>query len=482
MTAATAAPSIRLLAKDARALATAGGATLAALAAEHVLRGRFLALPMYVLGAAMLGALAIGHEYSHRTLGQLLAQPIRRAQVLLLKLILLAVMLSLIAAAAWILELRSLPRSGDSDTLAALVLPAMLALTVAPWLSMVSRTAMGGAVLSMALPGFLWTVIMLAYVRVYGEQPPWSFTLAVFWRGGLTLAAVGAVMTWFTFQRLEVNDGPVAEVRLPSFGAAAGAVRRGSPLVRLFWKDLYLQQMPIAIAVLYCAAWPLFVGLGGRYLEVFSGLSLFFPVTIALLSGALSSAEERQLGTLDAQMLLPIAASTQWTVKVVVALALTLVVGIGLPWVFMRMVPIHETPAPAMLVDRPFLFAIVGLLVASLYVSSLMMSGIRAAVVTVPTVLAFVAMVAYFDSWFRRNRSIFWKQFEPFTAGSGAMEYLPYAMAAGFLLMLLWFAFVNHRSGDHSVRRIAPQIASIAVFVIAFVVLTAVVFDPVPSV
>jgi hypothetical protein len=450
----------RLVAKDVRALAPAWGATIAALGAEYVVRDyRDLALPTYLIGAATLGAMAIGHEYSHRTLGQLLAQPTRRTPVLLLKWLVLAVMLIIVAGMAWIAGLRDFPGTVASEKLAALILPAVLAFTVAPWLSMVSRTALGGAVLSMALPGFLWTAIMLAYLRFYGD-PPLTFTLAVFWRGGLTLAVAGAVMTGLMFQRLEVSDGPVAEVRLPSFGAAAGA-RRGSPLVRLIWKDLYLQQMPIVIAFLYCLAWPLFVGLGGHYLEVFHVLSMFFPVTIALLAGSLSSAEERQLGTLDTQTLLPVAASTQWTIKAAVALALTLVVGIGLPWVCMTVVPLTTTPPPAMLVERSYVLVMIGVLAASLYVSSLTASGIRAAVVTVPILIAFVAFIGYLSSWIRFLRA---------PSSADAPLIVSYALVVGFFAMLLLFAFRNHRSADRNADRVAVQALSIAAFGVAFAI------------
>ena len=457
----------KLVAKDVRALVPVWGATLAALAAEYMVDDyRAFGLPTYILGAATLGAMAIGHEYSHRTLGQMLAQPIRRTPVLLLKLIILAVMLIVIAGIAWAVDLRHLSGSNQSERLAAAVLPALLAFTLAPWFSMVSRTVLGGAVLSMALPGFLWTITMLGYLRFFGD-PPQTFTLAVFWRGGLTLSVAGAVMTWWMFQRLEVSEGPVAEVQLPSFAAASSGVRRGSPLALLLRKDLYLQQMPIAIAILYSLAWPLFVGLGGRYLEVFYVLSLFFPVTIALLAGSLSSAEERQLGTLDSQTLLPVAAYTQWTIKVAVALALTLIVGIGLPWMFMTMVPVTTTLPPTMLVQRSFVLAMIGVLAASLYVSSLAASGIRAAVATVPVLLGFAVFVSYVRIWVL---GAFGDGGRPVIVSAAGVPHLASVLVAGFVAMLLLFAFGNHRSGDRPVARVAVQSFSIAVYGVVFAI------------
>jgi hypothetical protein len=205
---------------------------------------------------------------------------------------------------------------------------------------------------------------------------------------------------------------------------------------------------------------------------VFYVLSLFFPVTIALLAGALSSAEERQLGTFDSQAVLPIAASTQWLVKVGVALGLALIVGIGLPWAFMTLVPSHTTPPPAALVEGWFIAAMTGVLVASLYVSSLTTSGIRAAVVTVPTVLGFVTFFTYVDMWVRLVRTHA-PSVVPF-AMLRAIPYLSYMLVAGFFAMLLSFAFANHRSADRTIERVAVQVLSIAVYVLAVATVTVV--------
>ena len=50
-----------------------------------------------------------------------------------------------------------------------------------------------------------------------------------------------------------------------------------------------------------------------------------------ILIGSLASAEERQLGTLEWQTLLPSPAWQQWAVKVGVTFGLALLLGVGLP-------------------------------------------------------------------------------------------------------------------------------------------------------
>src|SRR5439155_11285465 len=94
---------------------------------------RELVLPMYCIGIAALGALSIGHEYNHRTLGVLLSQPMRRERLFLLKLTVLAAPLAalagVLAAILW--------RDPHFSPLGLVVVaPVLCGLFVAPWLTM----------------------------------------------------------------------------------------------------------------------------------------------------------------------------------------------------------------------------------------------------------------------------------------------------------------------------------------------------------
>src|SRR6185295_7486037 len=98
---------------------------------------RVLGVFAYFLGIAGLGALSIGHEYSHRTLGMLLAQPARRQHILLVKLGVLAGMLLTVSAVAgaFIFALGiPLREFGSPPTkLALLLMPLLCGLFLAPW-------------------------------------------------------------------------------------------------------------------------------------------------------------------------------------------------------------------------------------------------------------------------------------------------------------------------------------------------------------
>ena len=97
-----------LVSKEIRALSL----RLAGVSCDHARSGRWWAPARSgrsasrrtFFGAAALGALSIGHEYSHRTLTLLLAQPARRERLFLAKFgVLLAMLLTLVTVAAVVL-------------------------------------------------------------------------------------------------------------------------------------------------------------------------------------------------------------------------------------------------------------------------------------------------------------------------------------------------------------------------------------------
>src|SRR5207248_177531 len=129
-------PVLRVIGKEIRALSFAFGASAAGMALASTARFRMFAEPAYLLGVASLGALSIGHEYSHHTVAQMLAQPMRRAQLLSAKLGVLAVMLAVLAPMAWVVFT---PRSTESERLALVLLPVVVAFSLAPWFTMLCR-------------------------------------------------------------------------------------------------------------------------------------------------------------------------------------------------------------------------------------------------------------------------------------------------------------------------------------------------------
>lgn len=153
--------------------------------------------------------------------------------------------------------------SRHAEKFAALVLPVLCALSVAPWLTMLCRSPIAGTVFTIAIPGILLVVGEVSGAA-YGLAGPevQAFSFAVFWRVMLGICAIAAVMSWRMFMRLEVIDGRGQDLRLPSWLVRRTRTRtspivltKRHPLRLLARKELRLQPMTLAVAGLYFFGW-----------------------------------------------------------------------------------------------------------------------------------------------------------------------------------------------------------------------------------
>ena len=98
-------------------------------------------------------------------------------------------------------------------------------------------------------------------------------------------------------------------------------------------KELRLQQMTVIVGALYLPWWGAMAVLWRFAPEAVTSLAgavaILYGPLLALLSGSLASAEERQLGTMEWQMLLPLPMWKQWAVKTATVAGLALVLGVG---------------------------------------------------------------------------------------------------------------------------------------------------------
>lgn len=479
------------LRKELRALSLPWLACLAAMAASAVYGGgwlRSLGMPTYFVGAVALGALSIGHEYSHRTLTLLLSHPARRGRLVVEKLSVLAVLLlTLYAVASLIMfDASGFRNAGarQSERVAALFLPVLCGLFVAPWLTMLCRSPIAGTVFSIAIPGLLLLLGESLGVAKYGSgSAPEGFRMAVLWRGMLGLCAVGAVMTWRTFMRLEAIEGRGPEVHRPRWLrpmrtiAAAHTLTKRHPVWLLAKKEMRLQQMALAVGGLYLIAWvgvaPL-THLVPDLEDIFTALSVFYSGLVPVLIGSLACAEERQMGTLEWQVLLPMATSKQWAVKVGVALGLAVLLALGLPALLVALTRL--LPAGAGLMPLPLgshlllALPVIVLTIGGVYVSSLCGSGLRALLMSLPAMLGvglFVKIVAE-----SLGPAVFTvvsdQRFLIAPPGPGVAEtrftlaVVALLLTAGLLAVVVRFALANYRSADRAPARVLRQVISIA--------------------
>jgi hypothetical protein len=425
----------------------------------------------YFIGTGVLGALSIGHEYSDRTLGLLLSQPIDRRRVLLTKMGVLAVMLAALMGIT-VATMRFDPNDKRLIGAAILWLPLLVSLFVAPWLTMVSRMAVGGAVFSVALVGILLLIGQwLGVVRHGYTYDADAFQIAFLWWALAGLSVVGAVMTWRTFLRLEITDGTGASasvrIRAMESGSAPAGVRRRNPVWLLVRKELRLQLLALAIAgvyvIAYVVAWRLTPSSDSDALTV---ITVFYSGLLAMLVGALASAEERQLGTSEWQMLLPMARSRQWAVKAGTVLVLAVLLGIGLPWLLVSVFP----PEHLMLFQRsrPFVqpktFALILTVAAgSLYISSLSSGGLWALLASLPAFVGVALFVQTVGATVERAvyANIGYPDGHRIAVGFTTDRWMG-ILLAGLIALTLGLALRNHRSAERGAARAVPQVALIA--------------------
>ena len=445
---------------------------------------RQLTVLFYVGACALLGALSIGQEFTDRTLAGLLAQPAARSSVLLHKLGVVAAMLLALGGLEWAYGLtplavaRAWPEISPTGRVLVTVLPVLGGVLLTPCLTLLTRSALAGSVFTIAL----------SFAMVIGSQAavPWLYgdaaTLAqanarildIFVHTMLAVVVLSALLMWRLFMRLEAIEGRGLELHLPAWLfkprvhlAAARSAR--SVWQQMLGKELHLQQMTFVVSGLYVAAWLAVVLVGEslfptRRAGLMTVATLLHAGAIPLLAGSLASAEERQLGTLGWQVLLPIAAWRQWAVKAAVVLVLSLGLAIGVPAILYAL--FASGPGPVRL-GWPPAAAIAAVATVSLYASSLSTNGVRALLASAsaiggPLLVAHITMNVM-PSWM----PLAWDL-------PNAAWAVLYAASAAVFACLLWLGMKNHGSAERGAKRVLKQVAALgAVAVVAMLAFAA---------
>ena len=415
------------------------------------------------LGCVALGSQLFGQEFGHRTLGLLLAQPLSRRVLFLIKAGVLAVLvLSLVAFSAALLS--DVPRGkfkGGLELQWTLMI-SMAGFALAPCFTLVTRSGFAGLVFSVAVPGFIALISELAAIRWYGYDAAAQIDAirgVGLWRGMLVVSTAAAIASWWLFMRIEDSDGRRRELQMPSWltrsGTSAVGLSTRHPLLQLAIKELHLQQMAFVVAGLFClAAGALLLSQdinAARPSTIMEAVVGMYVAVIALIVGSLASAEERQFGTLQSQMLLPVPARTQWLVKAGMALALVTVLGLGLPAL---MLWAGGARVPSWRITLRIPFMLVGLTSVAIYVSSLSSSGVRAIVGAMAAAFGGLMLVNWISSTFfyfliNWDRRLFdWYIHRLFLHNQWTLMVEATLVSA----LLLYLASQNHREVERSIR------------------------------
>ena len=440
----------------------------------------------FALGAIAIGAVSIGHEYTGHTLGLLLTQPAPRRRLFAVKLGVVGLMLLALAAVAWLVHPAFAGLlQGSLQRGAIVVLPALAGLCVAPALTMACRSPMAGVVFTVTLLSSAWglggVLAEMQLGREAGVGELEHFRLAFLWWSTIGISLVAAVSSWALFARLEVTDARGPDMGLPQWERCAvdamsdaTPVRR-RPVWQLVKKELRLQQMTLIVGALYLPWWGAMAVLWRFAPEAVTSLAgavaILYGPLLALLSGSLASAEERQLGTIEWQMLLPLPMWKQWAVKTATVAGLALVLGVGLPALLMWINPALGD----MRINAWLGFSVVLIAALGLYVSSLSTSGVRALLLSLPVgcaVVLFAAFVGEGVGW--AGGLVYSRGISPLRAApptdhlalfrtllSALMWLRPdrllTLLVIPFIALVLRFALANHRSGERPAGRVWNQ-------------------------
>lgn len=433
---------------------------------------QMIAVLAFALGPVALGAHAIGHEYSYKTMGLLLALPIERRRLLMVKLFVTAAMIAVLTAAAWPLVLIHVqPR----PALPVVLLPLFGGLFVAPWLTMVARNQLAGGVFTIGIAGS--TFVALEFVSgdgFGGGSAEEAARLVVVARILIAFSALAAMFAWRAFMRLESTESAGPDLHLPRVSARFDrdrpGTRQASPVWLLIRKELRLQQMSLVLAAFYALAWVMLLARfpdasvedRQRATMIFGPVTLIYFWGLSSLIGALASAEERQFGVLESQQLLPMAAWRQWLVKASVAIGLSVVLTVLLPRVLIeiggRFGLLLSGHVPGIAATALIVTVVTA---GGLYVSSISGSGIKAAALVFPFLLG--------ASWLLGvvGRAIASSGILARSSVATGIDDLSLQIAAvGFTVLLLVFGAQNHRSSERSIRHIAGQLGGAAALIV----------------
>ena len=380
----------------------------------------------YALACLWICANAFGSEFEHRTLGQWLVQPRSRGDLYREK---LGVAGGIAGTAAVIFFLTTGQSMGHDLLELALIFGSLLILGLAsaPFFTLISRSTLAGFVFTLTVPMALYlilqTLLEVYHARVYPDLLYRSSEeQEVLWAGGAIYLGATALAGWRVFRRLEWREGGAGGSSTLGLYALTGAWDRwlgrrwlGKPATaQLIRKELRLHVVPWLITGILIGFWGLSLLIRKWAPESELGVAASNPYTVTLYAGILgvfiflvtgagSIAEERVLGTLEWQWTQPIPMERQWRIKVGVATALALTLGLVLPAALVWLG--FDAEALDTAFGQPdwepiaaYAAALVALFATSLYASSVSQSSMKAVALT-PMLLASLWSVGALTIW-----------------------------------------------------------------------------------
>lgn len=294
--------------------------------------------------AVMMALDSFGSEVSSGTFSNLLAQPVPRARIWRIKTILLAAALVIFGGLWCVFYYLHFVSLTGSNNFWEIAVGAWTFLFVVfsggLWTVLLLRQVAAAFWFTLLVPG---AILVLATSLTSGKSDVYCEVVFV-----TVLAIYSLAGVWFArwlFLRAQDIQWSGGTIAMPKMGGAtwrlanSGTARRWRPRAALWWKEVQLHQsqfiMAGALAFLHLDV--IATRKLGHFpknsatefvLEGFWCLWLVMP----LLVGCAAMAEERKMGTLAGQLCLPIKRRTQFRIKFLVVLMISVTLGIVMPW------------------------------------------------------------------------------------------------------------------------------------------------------
>src|SRR5215813_3357276 len=319
------------------------------------------------LGIPVLATLPIGSEFQHGTLASLLAQPVDRNQLWMQK---TAVsLIPMIPVALLFLVSGRFDPAFMPDFWMAITW--MIATAAGAMVgALIAKSTMGGYALSSGIYWILfysWSYLAERQRLVNGGALSNFFLLA----SALALLFYSVCMILLgrrLFIRFQPVEGTLADDALSPLARLLPRVKanwlRPHPrrlILNLIFKEIWLLKIVWFLSLLSLASWiflAVFRFAPGRS-EVINFYTSDIPVLLAVLlcflitvlAGSISLGEEKTIGTQAWHLTLPLSASLQWLIKLLVALAVCFICALGVVFIVM-LVRAWLSGAPHFYFDR----------------------------------------------------------------------------------------------------------------------------------
>lgn len=276
---------------------------------------------LFVFGVMILGVSAFGREIGLKTFPFILTQPLERSRIWWTKISVLGVCTALVLCVWWVTVINNRPGMDSLEGLAWMTLMVVVLTTGAVWMTLLVRQMAAAFWLAYLVPALIGVAI-----KVMGGAD-WLLctTLCLYSVAAFFLAR----RQFLNMQDTAWTGGALTFGRAPSVAGTSSLTRERGPWGTLFRKELKLHSFTIAGMI---ALFVVHLGViavrkfGANSISGFTQLALesfgLVWFVVPFVAGSLSVSEERQNGTLDGLLSLPVSRRAQFGIKLAFVLIL----------------------------------------------------------------------------------------------------------------------------------------------------------------